>query len=269
MTILVTGATGNIGRKVVGQLLARGAGDVRALTVNPARAALPAGVEVAVGSVRKPETLAGAFEGVESIYLAPTPQTVEEVLRRAAEAGVKRVVDLSGEHESWWGSVAVAVEASGLAWTHLCPGDFMENTLDWAPQIIATDAVREPYPEGRSTPIAMEDIARVAAVALTRTGFEGQSLTLTGPEILSRVDLTAAIGAARGKPVEFVQVTRDEAVEALRPGMGDGAEWYVDTILQGSVDWPAQVDPTYERVTGSPATTYAEWAQQHAAAFLP
>ncbi|WP_181780372.1 NAD(P)H-binding protein [Pseudonocardia pini] len=269
MAILVTGATGNIGRKVVDQLLARGAGAVRALTTNPAKAALPAGVEVAVGYLRKPKTLPAAFEGVEAMYLAPTPDTVEEVLRLARQAGVQRVVDLSGEHESWWGSVAKAVEASGLAWTHLSPGDFMENTLDWAPQIVATGAVREPYPEGRSTPIAMADIARVAAVALTTLGHEGRSYSLTGPEVLTRVDLVAHIAAATGRPVEFVQVTRDEAVEALRPGMGDGAEWYVDTILQGSVDWHAEVQPTVEQVTGSPATGYGDWVREHAAAFLP
>jgi uncharacterized protein YbjT (DUF2867 family) len=269
MTILVTGATGNIGRKVVDELLARGAGDVRALTTNPARAALPPAVDVAVGYLRKVETLPAAFEGVTAMYLAPTPDTVEEVLRLARAAGVQHVVDLSGEHESWWGDVAKAVEASGMAWTHLSPGDFMENTLDWAPQITATDAVREPYPASRSTPIAMQDIARVAAVALTRSGYEGRSLPLTGPEILSRVDLVERIGEARGKKVEFVQVTRDEAVQALRSAMGDQAEWYVDTILKGGEDWPAEVQDTVEQVTDQPATTYSAWASANASTFLP
>ncbi|MHA6626062.1 NAD(P)H-binding protein [Pseudonocardia sichuanensis] len=269
MTILVTGATGNIGRMVVDHLLARGAGAVRALTTNPAKAALPEGVEVAVGYLRRPATLPAAFDGVEAMYLAPTPETAEEVLGLAREAGVQRVVDLSGEHESWWGGVAKAVEASGMAWTHLSPGDFMENALSWAPQIIATDTVREPYPEGRSTPIAMDDIARVAATVLTTAGHEGRALSLTGPEILSRVDLADRIGAARGKPVRFETVTRDEAVAELQPTMGDEAAWYVDTILAGSVEWPAAVQPTVQRVTGAPATTFAQWARANAAQFLP
>jgi uncharacterized protein YbjT (DUF2867 family) len=269
MAILVTGATGNIGRKVVDHLLARGVDAVRALTTNPARAALPDGVEVAVGYLRRTETLPAAFDGVEAMYLAPTPDTVEEVLRLAREAGVQRVVDLSGEHESWWGGVAEAVEASGLAWTHLSPGDFMENTLSWAPQIIATDAVREPYPEGRSTPIAMDDIARVAAAVLATAGHEGQALSLTGPEILTRLDLADRIGAARGRPVRFETVTRDEAVAALEPEMGENAAWYVDVILEGAVDWPAEVRLTVEQVTGAPATTFARWAQANAARFLP
>ncbi|MHA6620508.1 NAD(P)H-binding protein [Pseudonocardia sp. DLS-67] len=269
MTILVTGATGNIGRKVVDHLLARGAGAVRALTTNPAKAALPDGVEVAVGYLRRPATLPAAFDGVEVMYLAPTPETVEEVLRSARSAGVKRIVDLSGEHESWWGGVATAVEVSGLAWTHLSPGDFMENTLSWAPQIIAGDAVREPYPEGRSTPIAMDDIARVAATVLTSDGYAGRSLSLTGPEVLTRVDLADRIGAARGRPVRFETVTREVAVAELEPTMGDTAAWYVDTILKGAVDWPAEVQPTVQRVCGAPATTFAQWARANAAAFLP
>jgi hypothetical protein len=62
------------------------------------------------------------------MYLAPAPETVRVVLGLARDAGVRHVVDPSGEPESWWGEVTRAVEASGIAWTHLWPGDFMENT---------------------------------------------------------------------------------------------------------------------------------------------
>lgn len=219
MTILVTGATANIGRKVVDHLVAAGAGAVRALTTDPARAALPEGVEVALGYLREPETLPAALEGVSAMYLAPTPDTVEEVLRLAREAGVERVVDLSGEHESWWGGVAKAVEASGLAWTHLSPGDFMENTLSWAPQIIATDAVREPYPEGRSTPIAMDDIPRVAAVALTTPGHEGRSYPLTG----RRCSPASTWRSGSGRPAESRWSSCRSA--GTRPSRSCGRRW--------------------------------------------
>src|ERR687893_243334 len=92
MTILVTGATGNIGRRVVDQLLAAGATSVRALTVDPVRAALPPEVEVVVGYTGRPETLPAALKGVERMYLAPPPGPTD-VLALARRAGVERVVD--------------------------------------------------------------------------------------------------------------------------------------------------------------------------------
>lgn len=93
----MTGATGNIGRMVVDHLLERGARDVRALTMDPARANLPPGVEVAHGYLRRVETLPAALEGVDRMYLARAPETVDEVMALARAAGVRRVVDLSGE----------------------------------------------------------------------------------------------------------------------------------------------------------------------------
>lgn len=267
MTILVTGATANIGRRVVDHLLAAGAGPVRALTIDPERAALPAGVEVARGYLRRPETLQAALHGVERMYLAPTPDGSAEALRLARDAGVTRVVDLSGEPSTWWGAVSTSVEDSGLAWTHLWPGDFMENSLVWAPQVVATRTVREPYPRGRSAPIAMDDIARVAASVLLSGEHVGRALALTGPEVLTRVELAGRIGDAIGEPVEFVRVTRDEAVAELSAAMGDDAVWYVDTILAGGVDSPVRAGRLVEDVTGRPATTFAAWARANAAVF--
>jgi uncharacterized protein YbjT (DUF2867 family) len=269
MTILVTGATGNIGRMVVDHLVAAGASDIRALTTDPARAALPAGVQVAVGYLRRVETLPAALEGVDRMYLAPTPETVGEVLRRAVDAGVRHVVDLSGEPESWWGSVCDAVEASGLAWTHLWPGDFMENATAWAPQIRATGEVREPFPRSASAPIAMDDVAAVAAAALTADEgtYNGRALSLTGPETLTRLELVQRIGDALGRHIPFVTVSRDEAVEAFASAMGDTAAWYVDNVLAGFAEHPVPANRVVQEVTGAPATTFADWAHSHAHLF--
>jgi uncharacterized protein YbjT (DUF2867 family) len=267
MRILVTGATGNIGRMVVDHLLAAGGCTVRALTVDPARARLPDGVEVARGYLRRPETLPAAIEGVDAMYLAPTPETTAEVVAMAGAAGVRRIVDLSGEHESWWGGVATAVEAGGVPWTHLCPWDFMENSLSWVRQIRETGQVREPHPTATGLPIAMDDVAAVAAVVLTQQGHEGKAYTITGPEALTRLDLLTRLSEALGRPLEFVQVGREEAISAAEPDMGGQAQWYVDTILAGSVGNTARPTGLTAQLLGRPATTFATWARANAGRF--
>lgn len=264
MTILVTGATGSIGRMVVGHLLSRGATDVRALTVDPDRAALPDGVEAVRGSVRRPESLDAALDGVDAMYLAPYPPTVDDVLARARDAGVGHVVDLSGEPESWWGSVNDAVEASGVRWTHLWPADFMENARMWLPQIRETGEVREPWPDAASAPTAMDDIAEVAAVALVENGHEGRSYGLRGPAGVSRREMVAAIAEATGVPIGFVTSTPEETARALEPAMGSSAAWYVQNVLTGFASATPQPNTLVADVTGRPATTFAAWAAAHA-----
>ncbi len=264
MTILVTGATGNIGRMVVDHLLARGATGVRALTVDPPKADLPDGVEAARGSVRRPDSLAAALDGVDRMYLAPYPATVSDVLARARDAGVRHVVDLSGEPESWWGSVNDAVEAAGVGWTHLWPADFMENVRMWLPQIRECGEVREPWPEATSAPTAMDDIAEVAAVALLEDGHEGRSYSLRGPAGVSRREMVAAIAEATGMPIGFVPSTPEETARALEPAMGPTASWYVENVLTGLAGGHMQPNTLVADVTGRPATTFAAWATAHA-----
>ena len=95
MTILVTGATGNIGRRIVDHLIDLGANDIRALTKNPARARLPGGVTVVTGYLGDPESLPPAFEGIERMYLAPLPETLDVALELATQARVEYGVALS------------------------------------------------------------------------------------------------------------------------------------------------------------------------------
>lgn len=267
MTVLVTGATGNIGRMVVDHLRARTDEPVRALTVDPVRAALPGDVEVVRGSLHRPASLDGVFDGVRAVYLAPHVPTVAEVLDRAAAAGVGHVVDLSGEPESWWGTVVTAVEAAPVPWTHLWPADFVENCRMWLPQIAAHGVVREPWPDLASTPTAMTDIAEVAAVALTAgEEYHGRALTLTGPEAVTRRRWVAAIAAATGVPIGFEQVTPDEAAAVLAGSMGaDRAGVVVHTVLGEFLRAGAAApNGVVEQVTGRPGTTVEAWAAEHA-----
>lgn len=186
----------------------------------------------------------------------------------ARAAGVRHIVDLSGEPDSWWGAIATAVEGSGIAWTHLWPGDFMENTGMWAQQIRETGVVREPDPDAASTPIAMDDIAAVAAVALTEDGHLGRAYALTGPEKLSRAQLSREIAVALGREIGFVSATREETVRALSPAMGDTAQWYVDNVLIGLDEHTLPPNRVAEEILGRPATTFAQWAVRYAAEFF-
>lgn len=282
MSILVTGATGNVGRLVVDHLLASGATKVRALTNNPAKAALPAGVEVVEGYLGKLETVPAALEGVDVLYLAPLPQTVREVVELAKNAGVRRVVDLSSSNAdeeaaadpSGWHCYAVekAVEDSGLPWTHLRPGEFMTNMLDWAEQIRTTGAVRSAYPEATNAPIALDDVAKVAAVCLLDDRHVGEKYEMTGPESLRRIDFVRIIGEVIGREVRFVELSHEEAVAEFTeaasayPEAREIAEWLVNGLAT-MADYPQPVSPTFESLVGHPGTTFASWVAENRGRF--
>jgi uncharacterized protein YbjT (DUF2867 family) len=266
MTILVTGATGNVGRLVVDELLALGATDVRALTNNPAKAALPPSVEVVEGYLGDLPSMPAALAGVDRMYLAPLIRTNAEVCRLAAEAGVRHIVDMAGAKGDHWQAIEDGVEACGVPWTHLEPGEFMTNSAIWAAQIAAGDEVRDVHGDAANAPIALEDIAAVAARILVDGGHAGASYELTGPESLTRRERVARIGAALGRDLRYVELGRDRGIEQLALVMGEYAEWYVDgaAIL---VEHPQPANQTVAELTGRPAMTFAEWARRHRALF--
>ncbi len=244
-----------------------GASEVRALTTDPVRAALPPEVEVVEGYLGRVETLPRALEGVDRMYLAPLTRTVREVTELAREAGVARIVDLAGPAGSWWYDVEKAVEHSGIPWTHLEAGEFMTNTTIWADQIRSRGEVREAYPRAANAPIALEDIAAVAAKALLEDGHEGAAYGLTGPETLTRAELVAQIGKALGREIPLVEVSHADALADLTETMGaDAAAWYLDGCAE-MAEHPQPVSPTVSRVLGRPGTTFAEWAAAHASLF--
>jgi len=266
MTILVTGATGNIGRRVVDHLIDLGANDIRALTKNPAKAKLPDGVTPITGYLGDPETLPDALDGVERMYLAPLPETLEITLELAKKANVEYVVALSGG--AHWQQYTDTIATSGLVNTQLGPGEFLENFAIWAQQIKATRTVREPYPGVVEAPVSMDDIARVAAALLVKPEHEhyGRMYELTGPEALTRAEIAEQIGIGIGDDVTFEQCSRAEAEAALRPIMGDQAGWYLDLMAEG-VDAPQQANQLVAELTGTAAQSVAQWAAANAELF--
>ncbi|KUL41095.1 NAD(P)H-binding protein [Actinoplanes awajinensis] len=263
MKILVTGATGNVGRMVVDELLALGAEDIRALTVDPARAGLPPGVEVVRGFLGKVETMPAALAGADVMFLAPYPPTVSEVCRLAADAGVGRIVDLAGAKGDHWQVIEDGVEASGVPFTHLEPGEFMANATLWAGQIRAGDVVRDTCGDAANAPIAQEDIAAVAARVIVEAGHAGRSYEMTGPESLTRREKVERIGRALGRRLTYVDLPRAEAIAQLEQAMGEYAEWYVDG-LAALAEHPQAAVPTVAELLGRPAITFQEWAGRHA-----
>ena len=266
MKILVTGATGGVGRLVVDELLALGATDVRALTVNPAKAGLPGEVEAVKGFLGRPATLPAALAGVDRMYLAPLVETNAEVCRLAAAAGVRRIVDMAGPKGAHWQAIEDGVEACGVPFVHLEPGEFHHNAEVWAPQIQAGDVVRDGYGSAANAPIALEDIAAVAARCLLEDGHEGKSYELTGPESLTRRERVEQIGQALGRELTYVDLPHDEFVAELEKVMGEYAGWYVDG-LKLLAEHPQAAVQTVASLTGRPGVAFAEWARDRVDAF--
>jgi uncharacterized protein YbjT (DUF2867 family) len=259
---LVTGATGTVGRHVVDQLSANGMA-VRAVTRRPAVAALPAQVEVVGGDLEEP--VPEWFDGVERVYLNVVGDTTR-VVDLAKQTGVRRIVVLSSfRADDHHRAAEVAVAASGLEWTHVRPGMFATNLLDWAEGIRVDGVVREPYASARQNPMHEKDIAAVAAAALLTDDLVGKVLPLTGPAALTKPEQVAAIAAATGRDVRFEELTPDEwrSRSALPPFVLD----LLLDIWSHAVAEPDPVLDTVPEVVGRPARPLVEWAADHAAAF--
>ncbi|MGW1803858.1 NAD(P)H-binding protein [Streptomyces sp. NPDC002078] len=271
--IVVTGATGNVGRALVDRLLAAGR-PVRALTRDPQRAALPAGAEV----VRfRPDAPAALFGGATALFLyaqAGTP----DLLQAARAHGVRHVVLLSsgivqeGADETHPIHVVHAtaeqqIRASGLDWTFLRPNAFAANALQWAPQIRAGNTVRGVFADGLSAPIHEDDIAAVAERVLLDGGHENAVHRLTGPAAITNGGQVAAIGAAVGKELTFLETDPREAGPELFPHVPPHMLERLLQTFEETVGVPPEITDTVEKLTGVPARTFAQWARDHAEDF--
>ncbi|MFS8099247.1 NAD(P)H-binding protein [Lentzea alba] len=276
MTILVTGATGNVGRLVVRAL----EGPVRAITRNPAKAEFPKNVEVVKADLDDPESI--PFDGVEKLYLFAHPQTAQEVVDRAVKAGVRRIVTLSsssvtyGYDESHHLPVEQAVEASGVEWTHVRPGEFAINKIDlWGPSIRADGTIVHPNPDELGQPIHEADVADVAIRVLLEDGHAGKAYSLSGPPHLTQREMAKAIGEAIGRELRFVDVTTEEAL-AYYVSVGWTEQMARYILGLGGYDggdpddfahYEFEVRPDFGVVTGKPYRTFQQWARDHVGDF--
>jgi uncharacterized protein YbjT (DUF2867 family) len=280
-SILVTGATGRVGRLVVAELLAAGV-PVRALTRRPSAAELPTAVDVFAGDLAAPESLDAALQGVSAVFLLWTapPGTVGAVVERLA-ASTRRVVFLSSPHQTphpffqqpnpmaaLHAGIERSIAAAGLSATMIRPGMFASNvTLWWANAIRNGGVVRWPYGAAETAPIDERDIAAVAARALHQDGHASGDYVLTGPESLSQAEQVGIIADAIGRPIQFEELSPDEF---RRETEGRWPPAVVNMLLNAwaaAIGQPAFVTSTVAEVVGTPARTFRQWAVDHADAF--
>jgi uncharacterized protein YbjT (DUF2867 family) len=281
--IMVTGATGTIGRSLVDLLAGEGA-QVRAVTRRPQAAGLPAGVQVVTGDLARPGAAASLLDGVRSLFLNPRAAggAAGDLLALAKKRGVERVVvlsalnvddDLAEQPSRFQGDRNKETEddavASGLEWVSLRSASFAANALrTWAPQIRAADVVRGPYATFAEPLIHERDLAEVAAHALLSADLTGQRLRLTGPKSLSHEELVAIIGRVIDRPLRYEEVPPEAFEEGMiRRGF---PQPFVAALLARYArgTGPAEtVSDDVEKVLGRPPRTYADWVTDHVAAF--
>lgn len=279
--ILVTGATGRIGRMVVDQLVEAGA-PVRALTRQPAEASLPAAVEIAGGDFMVPESLDEPLRNVSAVFLVWTlaydaaPAVIERIARHAP-----RIVFLSAPHRTphpffqqpnpmatLHAAIEQLIADTGLRSTVVRPGIFASNALHWwAPAIRAGQPIRWPYAAAETAPVDDRDVAAVAARVLSDNGHVGDDHVLTGPQSLTQADQVRIIGAAVGREVAFEELSPEEfRVETAGSWPPPVVEMLL-TAWAATMGRPAYVTTAAADVLGRPARTLRQWAVDNAAAF--
>jgi uncharacterized protein YbjT (DUF2867 family) len=270
--ILVTGATGNVGRPLVTQLAESGV-EVRAVTRRPDAADLPAEVE-------RVTSAADGLAGASAVFLNSRAlgDELEPLVARARREGVTRLValsainaddDFSRQPSRFRGDRNKEVEQlavdSGLEWVSLRPTVFITNFFGmWAPQIQADDVVNGPFATASTAPIVDRDISAVAAHALLTDDLVGQKIPLTGPHAFTNAEMVDVIGAVLNRPLRYHEVPA-AMVRQRFVGLGFSAEFadaYI-AFLSATLETPALVTHEVEKILGRPATPVADAVAAH------
>jgi len=276
--ILITGATGTVGRHVTKLLWQRGAA-VRAAVRDQSKANKPwrHDVDTVTFDFENERTFAAALAGVKKVFLLPPllPNQLELMNRfvdSAKRAGVAHIVKLSviGLDETqytlggWHGANEQRIRESGLAFTFLRPNSFMQNFINhFAPR---DGAIYLPWGNGTASFVDTRDVARVAAEALTTEEHGGRIYTLTGPAALSMPEVAQILSEAAGREINYVDVPE----EAAHDGMVQAGlpQWLTDAIMElhainKQSRWSV-VTSDIEIVTGRPASTFSQFARDYA-----
>jgi uncharacterized protein YbjT (DUF2867 family) len=262
--IVVTGATGNVGRELVRTLDSAGE-QVRAVSRDAPH--WPA-------DLAEPASLRDALEGADALFLLVAGEAPHDILDLAKTSGVRRVVLLSSQGAGTRPEIyrhpagfEDAVRGSGLEWTILRPGAFHSNAYAWAETVRSARTAAAPFGDVALPSIDPADIAEVAAVVLREPGHAGQVYVLTGPAPVTPRERAEAIGAALGTPVRFVEQTREEARTQMLHFMPEPVVEGTLTILGEPLAAEQKVSPAVENILSRPPHAFADWAARNAAAF--
>jgi uncharacterized protein YbjT (DUF2867 family) len=270
--IVVTGATGNVGRPLITELAEAGI-EVRAITRRPDPSDFPPGVTPF-------DSATAALAGAAAVFLNSRAlgEELTATVAAARDAGVRRLValsainadeDFSRQPSRFRGDRNTEVEQltvdSGLEWVSLRPTVFASNFGGmWAPQLRGGDVVGGPYASASTAPIADRDISAVAARALLTDDLVGQRIPLTGPQSLTNTQVVEVIGTVLGRELTYLESPEDVVRQHFQ-GIGFSSEFadaYM-TLLAETIDRPALVTHDVEKILDRPASTFAQWVSEN------
>lgn len=275
--IVITGATGTVGRPLLETLSARNV-ELTAVARNPR--GLPA--RTVAADLADPTTLRPALDGADTLFLllagdllvdAGDPRTLVETV---VSAGVRRVVLLSSQaartrptapSHARLRAYEDALRAAACEWTLLRPGGFASNSFAWAESVRAARTVAAPFADVALPVIDPADITAVAATVLTGENHEGQAYELTGPAPITPREQAEALSVALGEPVRFTELSRVEAKAAMLAFLPEPVAEGTLAILGDPTSEEQHVSGDVERLLGRPPRSYADWAAEHIAAF--
>ncbi|WP_129662462.1 NAD(P)H-binding protein [Phytoactinopolyspora endophytica] len=272
--IVVTGATGNVGRSLV-RTLKHGGTEITAVSRGASGAHnVPDGVRHQPADLSDPQSLKAPFDGAEALFLLVAGEMPREIIDVAQASGIQRLVLLSSQGagtrpEAYHHprSFEDAVRGSGLDWTILRSGGLNSNAFAWAEAVRARRTVIAPFGDVALPTIDPADIADAAATILRDGRHSGLTYDLTGPEPITPRQRASAIGAALGTPVRFIEQDRDEARAEMLRFMPERVVDGTLSILGDPLPGEQRVGTGVERILGRAPRTFADWAVRNVAAF--
>ncbi|MFC8078189.1 NmrA family NAD(P)-binding protein [Streptomyces sp. NPDC057307] len=280
-TVLVTGATGAVGGRLVRKLVADG-NRVRALVRSPERVSALAGTgaEPVLGDLHDVPSLDAALKGVDRAFLLLEEDAGRSFSEAAARAaGLRQIVVLSAtaaadpsyENPMFRKHVLGErhVRGTGVPWVFLRPGAFASLALHWAPALRGDGVVRVPHPELAVPLIDPRDIADVAAVVLGSPvpDWAGRVVPLSGPEVLTLPRRAEILSAELGRPLRVVGVPEEQWVALAARQLPEEFARALAGVERYFTAHPPKALSTVQEITGSPARDFHTWVRDHAGAF--